>query len=373
MNIELNRIKIKDLVAGYFDNSNGGVRGYNGLLDIRPAYQREFVYKDEKRNKVIESVMKGFPLNVMYWVDNGNGQYEVLDGQQRAISICQYYIGMFGINNIAYHNLPSNKKEQFNEYELMVYFCSGTPSEKLDWFETINIAGERLTKQELRNAVFTGPWLSSAKTYFSKNNCVAHQLGGKYLDGYANRQEYLETVLKWISHRDYGRIDIEQYMSSHQLDANADALWHYFEEVINWVKGVFMTYRKEMEGINWGILYNLYKTKILNPAVVDADIKKLYSDEDVSERKGIFEYILSGKESCLSIRKFTDTTKSIAFNNQLFGTTGKATCPKCDASKLYDLNQMEADHIIPWSKGGKTVVDNCQMLCKYHNGVKSNN
>lgn len=374
MKIVPKHIKIKELVSGYLDNGNDGVIGYDGLLDIRPPYQREFVYKNEQRNKVIDTITKGFPLNVMYWVDNGNGKYEILDGQQRTISICQYVIGKFGVNGKAYHNLTTNKKQEFDDYELMVYICTGTEDEKIDWFEIINIAGEKLTNQELKNAAYTGSWLTDAKKYFSQNNCVAYQKANKLLNGSPIRQEYLETVLKWISHRDYNKkIDIKLYMSDHQKDIDASQLWFYFESVIDWVNRVFK-YRKEMKGVDWGVLYNLYGNTSPNITQIEQRISILIDDDEVDNKRGIFEYILSGKESCLNIRTFSDKDKFMAFNKQLFGTTGKATCIKCnDNTKLYDLNQMQADHIVPWSKGGKTVLDNCQMLCNYHNGVKSNN
>lgn len=373
MKIELRHIKIKDLVVGYCDSGHDGVIGYTGLLDIRPAYQREFVYKDEARNKVIDTIRKNFPLNVMYWIDNGKGKYEILDGQQRTISICQYVIGKFGVNGKAYHNLTIDQKQNFDNYELMVYFCSGTESEKLEWFKIINIGGEKLTEQELRNAVYTGSWLTDAKKYFSQNNCVAYQKASKYLTGSAIRQEYLETVLKWISHRDNKKINIENYMSTHQKDNDSDELRQYFDSVISWIDKIFKVYRKDMKGVEWGILYNTYAGMNYNSNKVEEQISKLIDDDEVTNKKGIYEYILSGKENCLNIRIFNDKDKLITFNRQLNGTTGKATCPKCnDNNKLYDLTQMEADHIIAWSKGGKTIIDNCQMLCKYHNGIKSN-
>lgn len=266
MDIELRKIKIKDLCSGYFDNFTNGVFGYGGNLNIRPAYQREFVYKDEARNKVIETVFKGFPLNVMYWIDMGGGKYEILDGQQRTISLCQYFINQCSINEKQYSNLTSDKKDLFDNYELMIYVCSGTESEKLDWFKTINIAGEKLTDQELRNAVYTGAWLSSAKKYFSHSKCNAQQNAGMYLSGSAIRQDYLEKVLQWISHQesDPHKPNIENYMATHQHDKDAKPLHEYFETVMKWVKHVFPVYRKEMKGIEWGILYNLYGHKQFN-------------------------------------------------------------------------------------------------------------
>lgn len=377
MNIELKNITIKALFENYNDNGEGGVFGYNNRLEIRPIYQREFVYKEDKRDKVIDTVLKGFPLNVMYWVDKGNDSYEVLDGQQRTISICEYLKGNFSIkdkngNPKYFHSLNKDEKKAIEEYELFVYFCSGTDDEKLEWFKTINIAGEALTNQELRNAVYTGTWLSDAKKYFSQTNCVAHQKASKLLNGSSIRQDYLETVLKWISKKELGKENIELYMANHQCDKDANLLWQYFESVIDWVNRVFKTYRKEMKGLDWGLLYNLYSHKNFNSNDIELKVKQLIEDDEVTNKKGIYEYILSGEEKHLSIRTFTDKDKATAFNSQLFKNTGKATCPKCDDTKLFDISEMEADHIIPWSKGGKTILSNCQMLCKYHNGVKSN-
>lgn len=372
MQIKLVNIKIKDLVNGYFDNGNGGVIGYGGKLDIRPAYQREFVYKDDKRNKVIETVRNSFPLNVMYWVDKGNGTYEILDGQQRTISICQYINGAYSVDNKYYHNLPSNKKQEFDDYELMVYICTGTDSEKQDWFRTINIAGEQLTEQELRNAIYTGEWLTSAKSYFSQNNCVAYQMGKVYLDGTPIRQDYLETALKWISHAKYGKENIEKYMSSHQNDNDDSELRTYFQDVITWVQTLFTVKRREMNGIKWGILYNNYKTKVLVPSDVEEQLKNLLQDKEVQKKSGVYEYILTGNESCLNLRAFSEEDRIAVFNMQMSGSTGKATCPRCnDNTKLYSISEMQADHIIPWSKGGKTEIENCQMLCKKCNATKS--
>ena len=226
MEIKLKEILVRDLVEGYENNDvENGVIGYGGKLNIRPKYQREYIYDDEKRNKVIETVQKNFPLNVMYWVVNSDGTFEVLDGQQRTISICEYVVGNFSINDEYFHT-REDKQEQILNYKLMVYFCEGTDSEKLDWFKTINIAGLKLSDQELRNAIFTGTWLSDAKKYFSKTKCVAYQIGNDYLKGVPNRQEYLETVLKWISNN-----QIKKYMSDHQHNPTAIELWNYFNNL----------------------------------------------------------------------------------------------------------------------------------------------
>ncbi len=368
MKIELYEIPIREVVEGYIDSQENGVSGYGGKLNIRPAFQREFVYKEKQRNAVIETVMKGFPLNVMYWVISGNGSYELLDGQQRTLSICQYVNGDFSINSRAFHNLTLAEKDQILNYRLMIYVCDGTDKEKLDWFKIINIAGVQLKEQELRNAIYTGEWLTDAKKYFSKNNCVAYQLANKYLSGEVNRQDYLETVLSWISDRESCKI--EDYMSRHQHDSHATPLWQYFQSVISWTKSIFPKYRKEMKGLNWGVLYNKYGYKPVNPHFLEERITSLMQDDDVTKRSGIYEYLLSGEEKCLNIRAFTDNEKRLIYERQ------QGICPVCKKEnrekQVYNIEEMEADHITPWCEGGKTNVDNCQMLCKEHNRRKSN-
>jgi Protein of unknown function DUF262/HNH endonuclease len=372
MKIELKHIKIRDLVNGYHDNAaTGQVVGYEGKLDIRPAYQREYVYKDQERNAVIDTVQKGFPLNVMYWVVNkdasNNETYEVLDGQQRTISICEYVAGNFSLHDLGFHNLTKDKKDAILDYELMVYFCQGTDSEKLEWFKTINIAGVKLSDQELRNSIYTGPWLSSAKDYFSKTSCIAYQQASDYMGGAPIRQEYLETVLDWVNNG-----NIEGYMALHQNDKDADALRQYFVKVINWVKLTFTVYRREMKGLPWGEFYDKYNTVTYNSNDLEDKIRKLMLDDEVTTKKGIYEYVLSDctKASALSLRAFTEKDKAEAFTKQTGTDPNKATCPKC--TKLFDFNAMAADHIDPWSKGGKTIALNCQMLCRPCNGTKSN-
>src|SRR5581483_8543214 len=267
MKIELHKIKVREVVENYKDNAEEGVVGYGGKLDIRPKYQREFVYKDKQRDAVIDTVRNGFPLNVMYWVVRDDSGYEVLDGQQRTISLAQYVNGDFSVDfngRLAmFHNLTPEEQNQILDYELMIYFCEGTDKERLDWFRIINIAGEKLTDQELRNAVYTGPWLSDAKLKFSKTNCAAYLLandGGALLSGSPIRQEYLETALSWINNG-----AIEDYMARHQHDENANELWNHFQEVMAWVRKTFPNYRREMASVNWGELYNRYKDETLDP------------------------------------------------------------------------------------------------------------
>lgn len=362
MNIELKQITIREVVNGYMDNAEAGVSGYGGKLDIRPPYQREFVYKDEQRNEVIRTIRKAFPLNVMYWVVRDDGGYEVMDGQQRTISLCQYVNGDFSVefdgNPYTFHNLTPDEQEQILDYKLQVYFCDGTDKEKLDWFKIINIAGEKLTTQELRNAVYTGSWLTDAKLKFSKSNAPAKGLAEKYVTGSPIRQEYLETALNWLSES-----KIDDYMSQHQHDQNANELWLYFKAVIEWVEMTFKNYRKEMKGVNWGKLYNRYGTTSVDTDQLEARIVELMKDEDVTKKSGIYDYVLTGDERGLSIRAFTDSQKREAYERQ------SGICPVC--GKQFSIEEMEADHITPWSKGGKTTADNCQMLCKDDNRRKS--
>lgn len=361
MKIQMHEISIRDVYKGYKDSAENGVVAYSGALNVRPPFQREFVYKDKQRDEVINTVRKGFPLNVMYWVKNNDKEYELLDGQQRTISICQYISGDFSINYQYFHNLTQQEKDQILDYKLMIYICEGTDKEKLDWFKIINIAGEELTVQELRNAIYTGQWLTEAKKYFSKSGCPCYQIASDYLKGSAIRQDYLETVLKWIASKE--GIEIEQYMAKHQHDPNSAELWLYFNNVMTWVKTYFPKYRKEMKGIEWGLLYNEHKDKVLDANTLEQEISKLMQDDDITNTKGIYHYVLDRKEKHLNIRTFDNRIKRIAYDRQ------KGICVKCN--KYFDITEMEADHITPWHLGGQTVLDNCQMLCKECNRRKS--
>jgi len=358
MKIELYEITIREISEKYIDNIEEGVIGYNGKLNIRPKYQREFVYKDQKRDAVIYSIIKGYPLNVMYWAKNDDGTFEVIDGQQRTISFCQYIKGDFAIDNRAFYNLIEVEKQQILNYKLMIYICEGNEVEKLAWFKIINIAGEKLTDQELLNATYTGTWLSDAKLRFSKSNCEAHKLSINYVNGSPIRQEILEKALSWISG---GKI--ENYMSKHQHDPNANELWTYFRNVIEWVQLTFTAYRGEMKGIDWGGLYDKYKDELYDTVKLEQEIQKLMIDDDVTNKKGIYTYVLTRNEKYLNIRAFTESQRRAAYEKQ------NGICPKCE--KYFTLKEMEADHITPWSKGGKTSVENCQMLCQECNRRKS--
>jgi hypothetical protein len=261
MKIELKEITVRELADDYQDNGDDGLLGYGLNLDIRPPYQREFIYSGDQRESVINTLTKDFPLNVMYWAVRTDGRYEIIDGQQRTISICQYVQGDFSVKvgnsdtNRYFHNLQKDEKEQILNYKLTVYLCSGTNSEKLEWFKIVNIAGERLYDQELFNAVYHGSWVSDAKRHFSKINCPAYDLGKDYLIGSVNRQDYFQTAIKWISKDG----DIGKYMAEHQKESNANELWLYFNSVITWVETVFPQYRREMKGVAWGLLFNEFK------------------------------------------------------------------------------------------------------------------
>ena len=361
MKIELNEIPVSDVVKGYKDSAENGVVGYEGRLNIRPAFQREFIYKEKQRNEVLNTVRNNFPLNVMYWVKSGEESYEMLDGQQRTISVCQYINGDFSIQYQYFHNLTKDEQQQILDYKLMIYICDGTDKEKLDWFKIINIAGEQLTAQELRNAIYTGEWLTDAKKYFSKTNCPAYNIAGEYLKGSAIRQDYLETVIKWIAAKE-GK-EIEDYMAEYQHEPSANELWLYFNSVITWVKAIFPKYRREMKGIEWGIYYNKFGTRKFDPKALEAKIITLMEDEDITRHAGIYEYLIDGEERHLSLRAFSEKMKRTAYEKQ------KGICPVC--KEHFEYEKMEGDHITPWHLGGKTTSENCQMLCQSDNRTKS--
>lgn len=372
MKIELHNIKVRDLVNGYLNSNEDGVVGYHGKLNIRPPYQREFVYNEVQQRAVIDTIVKGFPLNTMYWVKNDDG-YELLDGQQRTMSICEFVGGNFSMEFSSgilqcFHNLTDAEQERIMDYDLMVYICEGEERERLGWFRTINIAGEKLTNQELLNINYIGSWLSDAKRKFSKTNCVAYKIGSKYVKGSPIRQDYLETALKWISCD-----NVCEYMSVHQKDPNANELWLYFQNVINWVIATFAidtnpkNYRKEMLGLNWGNLYNKYSKNIYDANKIELRVNELMSNEEITDKKGVYEYILSGEDenvACkLSKRTFSNSDKRTAYERQ------KGICPI--TGEYYPYDEMQADHIIPWWKGGTTTLDNLQMISKTANARKS--
>lgn len=377
MEIKLHEISVRDVFNGYENNeATGQVVAFGGALNVRPAYQREFVYDDKKKKAVMNSILHQFPLNVMYWSDNGDGTYEMLDGQQRTISICDWLdngYSVFANPNSPltpyYAHTSAEITNKVLDYKLMIYICKGTDTEKLDWFKIINIAGEKLTDQELRNAIYTGPWLSDAKQFFSKHQCIAYKIGERYMSGTPIRQDYLQTVLSWIASTE-GKA-IKDYMAEHQHDTHATPLKQYYKSVIDWVELTFPKYRaKQMKGLQWGLLYNEYGKSIYDPSALEAEITELLKDDDISNQKGIYEYLLSGKtkEKVLSIRQFSENQRRIMYERQ------GGICPMCKRekkSKQWAIEEMHADHIIPWSRGGHTTLANGQMLCREHNLIKS--
>ena len=352
MKIELHEISVRDLVDGYNDGGDEGVVGYGGRLDIRPPYQREFIYGDRQRVAVVDSVMHSFPLNVMYWARRGDGTFEIIDGQQRTISLCQFAQGDFHYDMRFFANLTAGEQARFLDYRLTIYVCDGGDEEKLKWFETINIAGERLTRQELRNAVYSGPFVTDAKRYFSRQNCAAFKMAASLMSGSPLRQDYLETVLTWIG----DGADPRFYMAIHQHDANATPLWLYFQKVVSWAKATFPKTRPPMKQVDWGRLYNKFAETPLDAKTLEAEVSRLMADSDVQRKSGIWEYVLDGDERHLNIRAFDGNTRLEAYERQ------KGICPLCGGH--FELDGMEADHITPWRDGGRTIAANCQMLCR---------
>lgn len=368
MVIDEMKVRVGDLVQGFVeDDATGKVTAWGGKLDVRPEYQREYVYGEGQRDAVINTVLKGFPLNIMYFVARPDGTYEVLDGQQRIISICRYAKNMFSVklptamgtfNTVNYPNLFDDQLKAFDDYELKVYICTGTEQEKIEWFQIINIAGEVLEKQEILNATLHSAWLTDAKSVFSRTNGACNKNYGKYMTGQVIRQKFLETAFRW--HADYegitGKEAISLYMQKHRQDVNANGLWKYFEDVFKWVQKNFGKYDKNMKGVEWGLLYNEHKDDNLDTKVIQEEINNLMSDPEVQKKKNIYEYILEGNEKVLSLRTFDDDIKKTVYTQQ------EGKCAIC--GKPFDIGEMHGDHIIPWSKGGKTVIENCQMLCR---------
>ena len=365
----MDSITIRNLSKDYFDDGDGGVTGYGGRLDIRPPYQREFVYKDRKREAVIETVLKGHPLNSMYWAVRDDGTFEVMDGQQRTISICQFVENAYSVlvdgKRRDFNSLPTEDQKRILDYPLTVYQCAGTADEKLEWFQTINVQGEVLTQQELRNAVFAGPWVADAKRYFSKPGGSAVQIGSDFVNVDAIRQGYLETAIKWAKGSSKDE-DIVAYMRDHQHDRSAIELKAHFKSVIRWAAKTFPTKRKNRKYVDWGALYAAHGHRDdLDPVELEESILLLEMDEAVTKPQGIFEYLLDSDERHLSRRSFSREIKQRVFAKQ----ERRCADPACTKTDL-TLDDVDADHIIPWSKGGKTTEDNCQVFCKHHNRSK---
>lgn len=378
MTINEMKIPIGEIIEGYReDAATSRVVAWGGKLDVRPEYQREYVYDDKQRDAVINTVLNKFPLNIMYFVKRPDGTYEVLDGQQRIISICLYTTNRFSVkvpsktlpgkfDTVNYPNLFDELKEVFLGYELQVYICEGTEQEKIDWFQVINIAGEKLEDQEIRNAVLHSAWVTDAKSVFSRRNCAAHRLYGKYLAGDCIRQKYLETAFRWAADSEgiTGKNAVSDYMMKHRADANANDLWRYFENVFAWVQKNFGKFDKSMNGVEWGYLYNAHKDDMLDPEQLQQRMRELLADREVQKKSGIYEYLLTGSEKTMNLRQFDDDERQTMYHRQ------GGRCALC--GQAFDIRQMHGDHIIPWSKGGKTTLDNGQMLCATCNIRKSN-
>lgn len=371
MKIEPKQIRVREVFDSYADNGDDGVFAYGGKLAIRPPYQREFVYNTAQAEAVIHTILKGFPLNVMYWVKSGDDTYEVLDGQQRTLSVMQFLDHKFSVTldgkQYYWDSLPNDKYDAIMNYEFMIYICAGDESEKLEWFKVVNIAGEKLTDQELRNSVYIGNWLSDAKLHFSKRNCAAKLMSDKYITGDPNRQELLEKALKGICGHQ-GINEITEYMAKHKSDADADELWVYFQKVINWIPLVFPKYYADMKGLDWCHYYNEYGKKDYNSSEMQDEVKRLHEDDEVQKPKGIYEYLLCRKTDpfagrFLNLRAFDKRDKLAAYSKQ------NGICPIC--RQRFEFEEMEGDHKTPWSKGGKTVPENCQMLCRECNAKKT--
>lgn len=377
-------LPVGELVKAYYeDNTTSKVTAWGGKLDVRPEYQREYVYDEKERDAVINTVLKGFPLNIMYFVERPDGTFEVLDGQQRIISLCRYAANMFsvkipsvsgGYNTVNYPNLFDEQAKIFNEYKLKVYICEGTDKEKTEWFQIINIAGEKLEKQEILNAVYHCKWLTDAKSAFSRRNCAAYKNYGKYMAGDYIRQKFLETAFSWAADAEgiTGKDAVEAYMQKHRQDDNANDLWKYFEDVFEWVKKIFgKKVLPSMKGVKWGILYNEHKDDNIDPQAIQDEMEALLKNEnnEIGRMQGIYEYLLSKRtvddEKVLSLRQFSMEDRLTMYARQL------NKCAICQ--KTFDIKDMHADHVIPWSRGGKTTLDNGQMLCTTCNLKKSNN
>ncbi len=380
-------ITVKDICEGFVYNEleGKGLFGLSGKLTIQPEYQRNYIYASDggkKEMAVIESVLKGYPIGLIYFNKVSDSNLEILDGQQRVTSLGRFLTDKFAIKDE--NGMPQNfsgmakdKKAKILETKLLIYECEGTESEIKEWFKTINIAGVPLNDQELLNAVYSGPFVTLGKEEFSNSQNANIQKWSAYIKGSANRQEFLECALDWVSKGNIG-----DYMSRHRFDENINELKKYFNSVIDWVSNVFIDVESEMRGLEWGRLYEKYHRKAYNPAKVSAEVKKLYADPYVKNRRGIFEYILGGSvdTKLLDVRVFDEATKKSVYKEQTTKAEKKknSNCPLCalghDANKekIWSFNDMDADHVTAWSKGGETAAKNCQMLCKTHNRAKGN-
>lgn len=370
MTIKQIEVTVGAITKGYVNNDEQGVRGYDGLLDIRPPYQREFIYNEKEQQAVITTVLNGYPLNVMYWVrraDDADCPYEVMDGQQRTLSLCEYVDGKFSYDFKNFFNQPEDIQQKILNYKLTIYVCEGEASEKLAWFKTINIAGKQLNEQEINNAIYAGPFVSDAKRHFSKTNCGAYRLGKDLVNGTLNRQDYLKKALEWMAEHETRKGHPQSavgYMATHQHDPNANNLWSYFQTVLNWAITNFdmKKFKTIMKGLDWAMLYDKYGTETLDTVALSKRISALLRDGEIQKPNGIIPYVLTGDERYLDLRTFSDDIKLAVWEKQ------NHICPHCN--RVFDFEFMEGDHITPWSEGGRTVAENCQMLCKECNRRK---
>jgi 5-methylcytosine-specific restriction endonuclease McrA len=381
--------KVRELVDGFIYNEleGKGLFGLSGKLTIQPEYQRNYIYADGKKDvAVIDSLLKKYPLGLIYFNNVDENNFEVLDGQQRITSIGRFTAGKFAIldengNQQIFSSLPSDKQSLIMESEILVYHCEGTETDIKEWFETINIAGIPLREQELLNAIYSGTFVTLAKAEFSNSNNANIQKWRDYIKGNVERQDFLATALSWAAaSRDQEK---KGYMSEHRHDDNIKELKTYFNSVIDWVSGVFRDVEKEMCGLEWGRLYEDYHKKSYDPSKVSKLVQKLYEDVYVKNRRGVFEYVLGGEKETklLEIRVFDDATKQTVYKQQTAAARkkGESNCPLCaighdsGKSKIWEQKEMDADHVTAWSKGGATNIKNCQMLCRTHNQAKGNN
>ena len=380
-------ITVKDICEGFVYNEleGKGLFGLSGKLTIQPEYQRNYIYASDgckREMAVIESVLKGYPIGLIYFNKVSEGNLEVLDGQQRITSLGRFITDKFAIKDENgmeqyFGGMAKDKQTKILETKLLIYECEGTESQIKEWFKTINIAGVPLNDQELLNAVYSGPFVTLAKAEFSNSQNANIQKWSAYVSGSANRQEFLECALDWVSKGNIG-----DYMSKHRKDKNIDELKKYFNTVIDWVSSLFTDIESEMRGLEWGRLYEQYHEKAYDPTKVSKEVRKLYSDPYIKNRKGIFEYILGGSNDSklLEVRVFDEATKKAVYSTQTTKAEkkGESNCPLCaighDANKekIWNLSDMDADHVAAWSKGGATSVKNCQMLCRTHNRAKGN-
>ena len=388
MKTELKKYTVKEMVDGFVYNEleGKGLFGLSGKLTIQPEYQRNYIYADGKRDvAVIDSLLKGYPLGLFYFVNVTKSKFEVLDGQQRITSIGRFTTNKFAVRDdkgkeYVYSSLPADKQKAIMESELLIYHCEGEETEIKEWFQTINLVGIPLNNQELLNAIYSGKFVTLAKAEFSNSGNANVQKWSSYISGSAQRQDFLEAALLWVS-ISKGKT-LTSYMSEHRKDDNINELKKYFTSVLDWVSGVFTDVEKEMKGLEWGRLYEEYHKISYDPTKVSKTVQKLLADVFVKSKKGIFEYILGGekKKNLLEIRVFDDATKQSVYKTQTAEAKKKgiSNCPLCavghdvNKKKIWDLKDMDADHVTAWSKGGKTETKNCQMLCKTHNQAKGN-